>query len=160
MAQCYEYTVSVDLSTASSTVSIDNSSKSAAVKVLHRIDYLNQKPFEPVEFPAQSDLRFWFDFSDPACFDGVSSSFNDLSGNGNNGQIIDFDTDSPVSSVEDLVRSDKQGSSIHLPYQGGKFMRWGETSELPSSFTAVIVARSSNRPEIQIGTDDPEDIQF
>lgn len=159
MAQCYEYTVSVDLSTASSTVSIDNSSKSAAVKVLHRIDYLNQKPFEPVEFPAQSDLRFWFDFSDPACFDGVSSSFNDLSGNGNNGQIIDFDTDSPVSSVEDLVRFDKQGSSIHLPYRGGKFMRWGADTELPSSFTAVIVARSINRPEIQIGVD-PEDITF
>jgi hypothetical protein len=156
LAQCYEYTVSVDLSTASSTVSIDNSSKSAAVKVLHKLQYLSQLPVEPVEFPAQSDLRFWFDFSNPACFDGVSSSFNDLSGNGNNGQIIDYATDSPVSSVEDLVKSDKQGSSIHLPFLGGKFMRWGASSELPSSFTAVIVARSADVVETVLDAD-PQD---
>jgi len=164
LAQCYEYTVSVDLSTASSTVSIDNSSKSASVKVLHRIDYLNQKPYEPVEFPAQSDLRFWFDFSDPACFDGVSSSFNDLSGNGNNGQIIDAATGSALASAEGLVKTTNQGTAISLPYQDGKALRWGAPSDVPSSFTGVLVAVSNHRPEdiiglVEDGVGAPEDIQ-
>lgn len=151
MAQCYEYTVSVDLSAASSTVSIDNSSNSASVKVLHRVDYLNQKPYEPVEFPAQSDLRFWFDFSDPACFDGISSSFNDLSGNGNNGQIIDAATGSALASAEGLVKTTNQGTAISLPHQGGKALKWGAPSDVPSSFTGVLVAVSNHRAEDTTG---------
>lgn len=164
MAQCYEYTVSVDLSAASSTVSIDNSSNSASVKVLHRVDYLNQKPFEPVEFPAQSDLRFWFDFSNPACFDGVSSSFNDLSGNGNNGQIIDATTGSTLASAEGLVKTTNQGTAISLPYQGGKVLKWGAPSDVPSSFTGVLVAVSNHHPEditglVEDGVNAPDGIQ-
>ena len=164
MAQCYEYTVSVDLSAASSVVSLDNSSKTASVKVLHRIDYLNQKPFGPVEFPAQSDLRFWFDFSDPACFDGVSSSFNDLSGNENNGQIIDTATGSALASAEGLVKTTNQGTAISLPHQGGKALKWGAPSDVPSSFTGVLVAVSNHRPEditglVEDGVNAPSDTQ-
>lgn len=149
MSQLRQHTISVDTSTASSSVSIDVSSKAASVTVGHRLEYLAQTEIIDVEFPAQDSLRFWFDFSDPNCFAGTSSSFNDLSGNNNHGNlvnIVDGIAGSAVSDIEPFIGYDEQGTFIRVPNGGGQTLYWEADSTAPDQVSAVLVAKNEFVP--------------
>lgn len=146
MSQLRQHTISVDTSTASSSVSIDVSSKAASVPVGHRSDYLAQTEIIDVEFPAQDSLRFWFDFSDPNCFAGTSSSFNDLSGNNNHGNlvnIVDGIAGSAVSDIEPFIGHDEQGTFIRVPLGREHALYWEADSTVPSQMSAVLVCKNN-----------------
>ena len=149
MSQLRQHTISVDTSTASSSVSIDVSSKAASVPVGHRLEYLAQTEIIDVEFPAQDSLRFWFDFSDPNCFAGTSASFNDLSGNNNHGNLVDIvdgAAGSAVSDIEPFIGYDEQGTFIRVPNGGGQTLYWEADSTAPDQVSAVLVAKNEFIP--------------
>lgn len=75
-----------------------------------------------------------YDISNPACYPGTGTTLTDLSGNGNNGELVN----SPTYNANDF------GGSLATASSGSRYIRTGTDFNLDNNFTVSVIANISS----------------